>query len=63
MEYKKAVLLDWTISSSYNVNVKYIYNERKKENRVVIFKVCRIQYSLKHLCYQFQFSLCPQEEE
>ena len=32
MEYKKAVLLDWTISSSYNVNVKYIYNERKKKN-------------------------------
>lgn len=32
MEYKETIFLDWTITCSYNVNVKYIYNDREKEN-------------------------------
>jgi hypothetical protein len=32
MEYKKVSLLDWTMSSSYNINVNYIYNDREKKD-------------------------------
>ena len=33
---KETIFLDWTISCSYNVNVKYIYNDRKKENTCLL---------------------------
>lgn len=36
MEYKETIFLDWTITCSYNVNVKYIYNDRKKENTCLL---------------------------
>ena len=32
MGNKETIFLDWTITCSYNVNVKYIYNDREKEN-------------------------------
>lgn len=36
MEYKETIFLDWTITCSYNVNVKYIYNDREKENTCLL---------------------------
>ena len=36
MEYKKVSLLDWTMSSSYNINVNYIYNDREKKRYLFI---------------------------
>ena len=33
---KEIVLLKWTMSSSYNVNVNYIYNDREKENTCLL---------------------------
>jgi len=36
MGNKETGLLKWTISSSYNINIKYIYNDRKKENTCLL---------------------------
>jgi len=36
MEYKETGFLKWTCSSSYNVNVNYIYNDREKENTCLL---------------------------
>ena len=36
MEDKKAVFLSWTMNSSYNVNINYIYYERKKEDTYLL---------------------------
>ena len=29
---KETVFLNWTMSSSYNVNINYIYNDREKKD-------------------------------
>jgi len=36
MEHKEAIILNWTCSSSYNINVNYIYNDREKENTYLL---------------------------
>jgi hypothetical protein len=36
MGNKETIFLDWTISCSYNVNIKYIYNDRKKEKTCLL---------------------------
>ncbi len=36
MGNKKAILLNWTMSSSYDINVNYIYNDREKENTCLL---------------------------
>jgi hypothetical protein len=36
MGHKETIFLEWTCSSSYNINVNYIYNDREKENTCLL---------------------------